>query len=116
MDFNTKKHFDEIAISYQGQLLKDRSFFDLKKEFIDEYKVKKAWDLNKSAKKILDYGCGVGFLQKYIYKYFLSAKVFATDLSSNSLKILKKKILKHSFFMIYQRLKIKSLILYFYPV
>ena len=87
-------NFDEYSDSY-FKLLEDQEktfkFFAPDRYFFVKYKIdllKKI--LSDYPKKILDYGSGVGLALPYFLENFPKSKIFASDISTNSLSVVSK--------------------------
>jgi SAM-dependent methyltransferase len=87
-------NFDEYSDSY-FKLLEEQEktfkFFAPDRYFFVKYKIdllKKI--LSDYPKKILDYGSGVGLALPYFLENFPKSKIFASDISTNSLSVVSK--------------------------
>ena len=86
------QQFDALSASYVDLISQQHQFFGRDVSCIQSYKVALAKQLIPDASTILDYGCGVGLLQKFIPEFFPNATITAADLSPQSLEIV------HSFY------------------
>lgn len=86
------QQFDALSASYVDLISQQHQFFGRDVSYIQSYKVALAKQLIPDASTILDYGCGVGLLQKFIPEFFPNATITAADLSPQSLEIV------HSFY------------------
>ena len=94
MSKNMSAEFDKLAGSYDNwheNLIKGSGF---SREYFLEYKVKETAKAlagqGINPKNILDFGCGVGDVEPYLQKYFPDAKIFAVDISADSIETAKK--------------------------
>ena len=83
------QQFDSLVDNYVNITTKQHAFFDSDTAYLQRYKVVLAQRLFPAPKLILDYGCGIGLLQKFIPTYFPHALISATDLSRESLLYVK---------------------------
>ena len=91
-------NFDTFAENYEELLNSQLKLFD-EHEYFSEYKIKFLSQIFKhQAKKILEYGCGVGANLKWISSYFPYASLTGCDISKKSLDIAKKKFPTINFF------------------
>lgn len=88
-----KVDFDEYVETYESLLGSQLSFFQKDVSYFSEYKIRLTADLipNLTPRNILDFGCGIGLSIPYIRKHFPESSIFATDISSRSLRHVEKK-------------------------
>ena len=86
------QQFDALSADYVDLISQQHQFFGRNVSYIQSYKVALAKQLIPDALTILDYGCGVGLIQKFIPEFFPNATISAADLSPQSLEIV------HSFY------------------
>jgi len=79
------RQFDGLVGDYAEITAKQHAFFDANTSYMQQYKIALAKQLVPSPNTILDYGCGIGLLQRFIPDYFPDALVRATDVSEESL-------------------------------
>lgn len=89
-----KIDFDYYATTYNDLMQKQHALLgDI--SYYSEHKVKITKDIvnkyfkNNNFLNILEYGCGIGRNLPYLSKYFPESKIFAYDISTESLKIAK---------------------------
>jgi len=84
-------NFDEHSSNYVEKILKSFGSIDNNLNYYHLGKVKIAKrELSLNPKKILDFGCGVGSMLKFLKEDFRKSKFYAYDESSKSLEQLKK--------------------------
>ena len=85
-------NFDNFSSEYESKILESFGKIDNNLSYYHSSKAKIAKrELNYSPNKILDFGCGVGSILKFLKENFPDSKFYAYDQSKKSLKILKSK-------------------------
>lgn len=85
-----KVNFDDYTNKYNELLKKDTNFFTNDEEYFAKYKINILKNLaSPYAKKILEFGCGIGRNIKYLSDAFPNSKIFGSDVSSASLDMAK---------------------------
>lgn len=88
--------FDNYAKTYKKGLQKTLRFSGLTPNYFHHYKVKELFLYlkNNSAEniqlKILDFGCGVGCSDSFLSHYFPKSKIYACDISEESINYAKE--------------------------
>ena len=85
-------NFDDFSSNYEDKILKSFGSIDSNVNYYHSGKAKIAKrELVSSPNKILDFGCGVGSMLKFLKENFNNSKFFAYDESSKSLEHVKSK-------------------------
>ena len=83
-------NFDDFSSEYENKILKSFGKIDNDVSYYHSGKAKVAKrELNYNPNKILDFGCGVGSMLKFLKDNFGQSKFYAYDESIKSLEILK---------------------------
>ena len=92
-----KIDFDNFVETYVNKTQTQTNFFNKDRSYFDLYKIKllKNVDKNFKPKKILDFGCGIGFCLKYFLQEFKKCKIHAYDESKKIKLYAKKKSIKN---------------------
>ena len=89
---NKTINFDDFSSSYENQILKSFGNIDSNVSYYHSGKAKIAKrELTFNPDKILDFGCGIGSMLKFLKENFNYSKFYAYDESSKSLEHVKKK-------------------------
>ena len=89
---NKTINFDDFSSSYENQILKSFGNIDSNVSYYHSGKAKIAKrELTFYPDKILDFGCGIGSMLKFLKENFNYSKFYAYDESSKSLEHVKKK-------------------------
>ena len=87
---NKSINFDDFSSEYQNKILKSFGKIDNNVNYYHSGKAKIAKrELTYSPNKILDFGCGIGSMLKFLKENFDQSKFYAYDESMKSLEILK---------------------------
>ena len=79
--------FDEKAKEYQNELEKGMILDGMHHDYFVDYKLFYLSTILNNAKKVLDYGCGIGLLSNAIIKKHPNLIVHGFDISSESIRI-----------------------------
>jgi len=82
--------FDEKAKEYQDELEKGMIIKGMHHDYFVDYKMYYLSSILKNAKKVLDYGCGIGLLSDAIKRKFPNLIVHGFDISSESIEYANK--------------------------
>jgi SAM-dependent methyltransferase len=84
--------FDDFSLNYEDKILKSFGNIDSNVSYYHSGKTKIAKrELNFTPNKILDFGCGIGSMLKFLKETFTDSKFYAYDESLKSLEHLKIK-------------------------
>ena len=81
--------FDQYANQYRAMLSAQNNFFTGDRNFIYDYRAELIAKRVENPAKILDFGCGIGINFKHLQKRFPNAKIFGSDVSTQSMAIAK---------------------------
>tara|TARA_Y100000590_G_scaffold455548_1_gene604429 strand:+ start:46 stop:735 length:690 start_codon:yes stop_codon:yes gene_type:complete len=88
-------NFDDFASKYDDYISTSIQSIDNNLSYYHDCKAKiTKREINFNPNNILDFGCGVGILTKYLIDYFPDSQMYAYDNSEESLKYLKEKLPK----------------------
>ena len=92
--------FDQFSREYQDLLDRSVAFAGESSEYFAEYKAAYVARLlgSKFAGKILDYGCGIGLLSRFLRRHLPNATVHGFDLSSESISLVDRELMKGGLF------------------
>jgi 2-polyprenyl-3-methyl-5-hydroxy-6-metoxy-1,4-benzoquinol methylase len=91
MKQSNREIFNKYSNSYEKVTQKKLNFFNKSREYFDSYKVKTIKEnLGNNIESILDYGSGIGLATKFFLDFFPAARIYAYDISDESIKILKE--------------------------
>lgn len=83
-----KVDFDKYADDYDKIIADQTQFFSDNDKYFAEYKINAVVaQLNRSPKKILEYGCGTGRNLQYFRDRFPEAAIFGVDISAQSIAV-----------------------------
>ena len=88
--------FNSYAKTYKEGLKKNVKISGFSPDYFHSYKVEELFGYlkkkqkEKDSLKILDFGCGVGCSDSYLSKYFPNSKIYACDISDESVKCAKE--------------------------
>lgn len=84
--------FDKYADRYEYLLKEQLGFFNRDRSYFSEYKAAVAAGLcPMPPAKVLDFGCGIGLSLPSLARYFPNAGLYATDVSTRSLALVREK-------------------------
>jgi len=79
--------FDEYTDNYEELLEDQLSFFSSSRDYFSAYKVQLLKrSLDRTPKKILDFGCGIGLSLPHLLEAFQGSEIFGSDISLKSLE------------------------------
>ena len=91
-EINKPVNFDDFASNYENYISDSFGIIDNDVSYYHSAKAKIAKsELDYTPKKILDFGCGIGLMIKFLIENFHYSKFFAYDASTKSLEYIKKK-------------------------
>jgi SAM-dependent methyltransferase len=93
-----KNDFDDYADDYDHLIENSVSFFDSNIDYFADYKVKISYEFCPDAKRILDFGCGIGRSIPFMKKCFPESDIFGFDISRKSIEYASKKNADVTFF------------------
>ena len=90
---NNNIDFDDFAEKYKDYLSDSLKSIDSNTSYYHESKVKiTKREINFDPEAILDFGCGIGMITKFLYKHFPVCNLFAYDNSEKSLSYVKSQL------------------------
>ncbi|NGX51196.1 MAG: Trans-aconitate 2-methyltransferase [Chlamydiae bacterium] len=79
--------FDEYTDNYEELLEDQLSFFSSSRDYFSAYKVQLLKrSLDRTPKKILDFGCGIGLSLPHLLEAFQGSEIYGSDISLKSLE------------------------------